>query len=103
FLYQTAQLMVCNCHHSVEQRLARWLLMIHDRAYADRFPITHEAVSHMLGVSRPSVSLASARLQEAGLIHCSRGLVTIADPHRLATTSCECYQSIRNEYARMLG
>lgn len=94
---------VCNARHAIEQRLARWLLIAHDRAEADDFPMTHEFVSMMLGVRRPGVSLAAGMLQKAGLIRYSRGRLLIADRPGLEAASCECYDNARREFARLLG
>lgn len=93
----------CNTRHAIEQRLARWLLIAHDRADADEFSMTHEFVSLMLGVRRPGVSLAAGMLQKAGLIRYSRGRVLVADRPGLEAASCECYDNARRELARLLG
>ncbi len=81
----------CNAVHSVEQRLARWLLMAGDRVGSDEFPLTQEFVAMMLGASRPTVSVVAGTLQKAGLIHYQRGLVTIVNREALKDASCECY------------
>lgn len=83
----------CNAVHSVEQRLARWLLLAHDRMDRNEFPITQEFIAMMLGASRPTVTVVAGTLQKAGLISYHRGLVTIVDRERLETASCECYQT----------
>jgi CRP-like cAMP-binding protein len=79
----------------VEERCGRWLLMCHDQADGDRFPITQEFLSVMLGVRRPTVTLVLGMIQEAGFIRNSRGHVTITDREGLEESSCECYQIIR--------
>jgi CRP-like cAMP-binding protein len=81
----------CNAVHSVEQRLARWLLMAHDRIGRDDFPLTQEFVAMMLGTSRPTVTVVAGTLQKAGLITYHRGHVTIVDREKLEAASCECY------------
>jgi len=81
----------CNAVHTVEQRLARWLLMAHDRVEKDHFALTQEFAAMMLGVSRPTVSLVAATLQKAGVITYQRGLLTVIDRAGLEATSCECY------------
>ena len=81
----------CNAVHSVEQRLARWLLMAHDRVGKDEFPLTQEFVAMMLGASRPTVTVVAGTLQKAGLITYHRGHVTIVDREKLESASCECY------------
>jgi CRP-like cAMP-binding protein len=93
----------CNARHAIEQRLARWLLLAHDRAGADEFPMTHELLSLMLGVRRPSVTIAAGMLQRAGLIHYTRGRMTITDRLGLEAASCECYDIVRHEFARLLA
>jgi CRP-like cAMP-binding protein len=93
----------CNARHAIEHRLARWLLTAHDRAGADEFTITHEFLSLMLGVRRPGVTIAAGMLQKAGLIHYVRGRMEITDRLGLEAASCECYHTVRHEFARLLG
>ena len=88
-----AQSTACNAVHSVEQRLARWLLMARDRMGSDDFPLTQEFVAMMLGASRPTVTVVAGTLQKAGLIKYHRGHVTIVDRERLEAASCECYRA----------
>ena len=83
----------CNAVHSVEQRLARWLLMARDRMGSDDFPLTQEFVAMMLGASRPTVTIVAGTLQKAGLITYHRGRVTIVNGRRLEAASCECYRT----------
>ena len=83
----------CNAVHSVEQRLARWLLMARDRMDSDAFPLTQEFVAMMLGASRPTVTIVAGTLQKAGLITYHRGQITIVDGDRLEAASCECYRT----------
>jgi CRP-like cAMP-binding protein len=83
----------CNAIHSVEQRLARWLLMAHDRIGATDFPMTQEFLAMMLGASRPTVTVVAGMLQSAGLITYHRGHITILDRERLESASCECYRA----------
>ena len=82
----------CNAIHTVEQRLARWLLMAHDRIDHDEFPLTQEFVAMMLGVSRPSVTIVAGTLQKAGLITYHRGRIAILNRKKLESASCECYR-----------
>ena len=86
----------CNAIHTVEQRLARWLLMAHDRVGLDAFPLTQEFVAMMLGVTRPSVTIVAGTLQKAGLIKYHRGHLEIVDREKLEAASCECYRVVRN-------
>jgi CRP-like cAMP-binding protein len=83
----------CNAVHSVEQRLARWLLMARDRMESNEFPLTQEFAAMMLGASRPSVTIVAGTLQKAGLIRYQRGQVTILDGDGLEAASCECYRT----------
>src|SRR4051794_20679780 len=83
----------CNAVHTVEQRLARWLLMAHDRMEADQFPLTQEFVAMMLGVARPTVTVVAGTLQKAGLITYQRGRIEIVDRKKLEAASCECYRT----------
>ena len=92
----------CNRTHTVERRCARWLLMTHDRVDSDAFLLTQEFLGQMLGVQRPTVSIAAGMLQKAGLITYSRGTVTVLDRKGLEEMSCECYRAILDEYDRML-
>lgn len=91
-----AQSTACNAVHSVEQRLARWLLMARDRMGTDEFPLTQEFAAMMLGASRPTVTLVASTLQKAGLITYHRGHVAIVDGERLEAASCECYRAATN-------
>jgi len=84
----------CNAIHSVEQRLARWLLLAHDRMGRDDFPLTQEFAAMMLGASRPTVTVVAGTLQKAGLITYHRGHVTIVDREHLEEASCECYRAV---------
>src|SRR3954465_14721783 len=83
----------CNAVHNVEQRLARWLLMAHDRMKADQFPLTQEFVAMMLGVNRSTVTVVAGTLQRAGLITYHRGRIEVLDRERLESASCECYRA----------
>lgn len=94
---QVTQSAVCNQFHSIDARLARWLLMTHDRMGDDEFEITQEFLSNMLGVRREGVSIAAGALQKRKLIHYSRGRLKVLDRLGLEATSCGCYQIIRNE------
>jgi Mn-dependent DtxR family transcriptional regulator len=85
----------CNAVHSVEQRLARWLLMARDRMGSEEFPLTQEFAAMMLGATRPTVTVVAGTLQRAGLITYHRGRVTIVDGRQLEQASCECYPQRR--------
>jgi CRP-like cAMP-binding protein len=81
----------CNAVHALEQRLARWLLMAHDRIETNPFALTQEFVAMMLGAARPTVTIVAGTLQKAGLITYSRGQVTIVNRPGLEQAACECY------------
>jgi CRP-like cAMP-binding protein len=102
-LGQISQSAACNRVHSMEERCARWLLMTHDRMNGDRFDLTQEFLAEMLGVRRPSVSVAASILQRAGLIRYSRGRVEVIDRAGLESAACECYGVIAREYDRLIG
>ena len=93
---QLAQTAACNRLHNLEQRLARWLLMSHDRASSNTLPYTQELLAVMLGTDRPSVSLATGELQAKGGIKQRRGRVEIVDRGRLKKSTCECYRIIQD-------
>jgi CRP-like cAMP-binding protein len=103
FHAQVTTTAACNALHPINERLARWLLIAHDRAEGDAFAMTHEFMAMMLGVRRPGVSLAAGVLQKARLIHYVRGRMEITDRPGLEAASCECYHTARREFARLLG
>ena len=98
-----SQSAACNRLHPIEERAARWLLMTHDRVDADSFPITHDFLASMLGVRRPSVTVAAGMLQKAGFIRYSRGRMTILDRSGLEDSACECYEIVRAQFDAMPG
>ena len=97
---EVAQLAVCNAHHSIEKRLARWLLTVLDLIQSDELPLTQEFLGNMLGVRRSGVTLSAGILQRAGLISYSRGKIKILDRQRLENTACECYQLFYKHFYR---
>jgi CRP-like cAMP-binding protein len=99
---QMAQTAVCNRHHSVEQQLCRWLLLSLDRLPSNELTMTQDLIANMLGVRREGVTEAAGKLQAAGLIHYSRGKITVLDRPKLETRVCECYAVVRREYDRLL-
>jgi CRP-like cAMP-binding protein len=103
FNTQITMTAACNGRHHIEQRLARWLLMVQDRVECDEFPMTHEFMSMMLGVRRAGVTIAAGVLQKAGFISYERGRVRIADRTGLEAAACECHGIVRREFARLLG
>jgi CRP-like cAMP-binding protein len=92
----------CNAVHHVNQRCARWLLQTHDRVDSDTFGLTQEYLGTMLGVQRPSVSIAQRTLQAAGCITFRRGSITVVDREALEAAACPCYEMIRAEYSRLV-
>ena len=98
---QSAQTAACNRMHTIESRLARWLLTCHDRVEADQLLLTHEFLGQMLGAPRTTVTLAAGALQRSNLIGYSRGKVTIRNRAGLEKLACECYRNVRDEYRRL--
>jgi CRP-like cAMP-binding protein len=99
---QIAQTAACNRHHSLDQRLCRWLLLSLDRSQGNDVGMTQELIAHMLGVRRESVTAAAQTLQKLGLVHCSRGHIAVLDRQGLEQRACECYAVVRKEYERLL-
>jgi CRP-like cAMP-binding protein len=100
---QVTQTAACNGRHVLEQRLARWLLMAHDRAEGDEFPMTQDFLAMMLCVHRPGVTVAARMLQQAGYIRYGAGHIAITDRPGLEAVSCECYGTVRRQFERLLG
>ena len=99
---QVSQLSVCNRFHVLEKALSRWLLTAQDLVNSQSLNLTHESISHALGVPRTGVTMAAGALQRAGLIRYSRGKIVILDRTRLEANSCECYRIIHNETQQFL-
>jgi CRP-like cAMP-binding protein len=100
---QTAQTAACNGRHELEQRLARWLLMAHDRTDGDELFITQEFLALMLCVYRPSVTVVAGVLQRAGIIRYSKGNITVLDRDALEATACDCYKTVQDRFDYLLG
>ncbi len=96
-----SQVAACNRLHEVEERLARWLLMVSDRTGDTELRLTQEFLSQMLGARRSTVTLVAGALQRAGLIEYSRGYVKILDRQGLEDTACECYRIVKNAIERL--
>ena len=94
---QVMQIATCNRLHEVEERLARWLLMSHDRVGSHRLPLTQDFLAQMLGTRRSSVSIAAGILQKAGLIQHARGESTILDRQGLEEAACDCYEQLQRQ------
>jgi CRP-like cAMP-binding protein len=99
---QIAQTAACNRHHSLDQRLCRWLLLSVDRMQGNDVGMTQELIANMLGVRREGVTAAAQTLQQLGLVHCSRGHIAVLDRQGLEQRACECYAVIQKEYERLL-
>ena len=89
----------CSQFHSLQQRLIRWLLLVHDRADGDEFAMTHDSLGMMLGSYRPSATVALGELQTRGLVSQGRGRIRVLDRGGLEAAACECYERVRLEYA----
>jgi CRP-like cAMP-binding protein len=89
---QVARTGACNGRHDINQRLARWLLMSHDRVEGDEFPMTHEFMGMMLGVRRAGITVAAGALQKTGLIRYRAGRIQVTDRPGLEAATCECYR-----------
>jgi CRP-like cAMP-binding protein len=101
-LSQVLQSAACNARHTVEARLARWLLTNCDRVEGRQLHFKHEYLAEMLGVQRTSVTLAARAMQQAGLIQYSRGVIVVTDRDGLLEVSCECYGVIRDQMNLLL-
>lgn len=102
-LLQTSQIAACNRLHTVSERLARWLLMSHDRCVCDDLPLTHEFLSLMLGVRRAGVTEAASVLHKEGYIMHKRGHIKIINKAGLENYSCDCYQIVKKEFDLLVG
>jgi CRP-like cAMP-binding protein len=102
FVGLLTQSVACNGLHTADERCCRWLLMTHDRLGTNEFNMTHEMLSMMLGVRRPTVTLVLAQLAKAGMISQVRGRLRIVDRPALESASCECYRTVKNIFDRLL-
>jgi CRP-like cAMP-binding protein len=102
-LGQIAQTAACNRLHHLEKRCCRWLLIAHDSALSDTFPLTHEFLAMMLGSQRAGVSTTLGLLRKAGLIEHKRGNITVTNRTGLEDAACECYGTMRNELDEFFG
>ena len=98
-----SQTIVCGRLHALRSRAARWLLECHDAVDGDTFRLTHEFFATMLGVHRPTVTLAAGTLQATNVIGYTRGVLTVIDRARLEEAACDCYAAVRDDYARAFG
>jgi CRP-like cAMP-binding protein len=102
-LSRTMHLAACNMFHPVEQRCIRWLLTVSDLTGSDRIALTHELLATMLGVRRPTVTLAVGALSRAGFLDEHRRAIVIRDRAGLEAGCCECYRAMRDEHRRVRG
>ena len=101
FLVQISQSSICNCYHTLQERLGRWLLVARDALRSDVLLLTHDVIARLLGTRRASVTVAAGLMQRAGLIKMSRGQITILDGPGLEAMSCECYSILRDHVRRL--
>jgi CRP-like cAMP-binding protein len=102
-LSQVMQSVACNSLHTIEERMCRWLLMMHDRAEGEFLTYTHEFLAHMMGANRTSITIAARSLQNAGLISYRRGLMQVRDRAGLEKASCECYAVVKARFDAFLS
>jgi CRP-like cAMP-binding protein len=102
-LSAVAQTAACHRLHSLEERCCRWLLVAHDNAQSDSFPLTHQFLAIMLGVGRSYVSVTASALRRQGLIRYARGWITITDRSGLEAAACECYGALRDDFEHLFG
>ena len=101
-MMQISQTALCNRLHTVEERLARWLLLCRDRSPTADLRLTQEFLGIMLGTNRATITVAALALQSGGYIRYSRGLITVLDRDGLEHFSCDCYRTVKKEYDRFL-
>lgn len=101
FLSMTSIGAACNRLHTLDQRMCRWLKLIHNRVRRDEFSMRQQFMAQMLGVQRPTVSTTANILQQAGLITYSRGQMKVLDPQGLVEGACGCYELMEHEMDRI--
>lgn len=101
YIHQITQNSVCNRKHEIEPRLAKWLLAVRDRVERDELNLTHEFLSHMLGIHRPGVSIAVNALEVDGLVKHGRNRIMIVDREGLLARACECYAIVSDRLAKL--
>jgi CRP-like cAMP-binding protein len=102
-LSQVQQTVACNSMHTVEERICRWLLMMHDRAEGDNLTYTHQFLAEIMGSNRKTITLAAQSLQTAGLINYRRGLMQVLDRPGIEKTTCECYATVKKRFDAFLS
>ncbi len=101
-LSQVQQTVACNAMHTTEEKVCRWLLMMHDRAEGAPLKYTHDFLAHVLGANRKSITLAAQSMQAAGLISYRRGTMQVLDRPGLEKASCECYAIVKERFDAFL-
>jgi CRP-like cAMP-binding protein len=96
FLIQVTQSSLCNCYHTLQERVCRWLMVARDAAQTDTLRVTHETIARLLGTRRASVTGVAGLLQKSGLIRTSRGQITVLDANGLREMCCECYLILKD-------
>ena len=99
----TTQSAVCNGNHALEQRAARWLLMMHDRADDAEFAMTQNFLATMLAVHRPAVNITARLFQQTGLINYGNGRLRVIDRPGLEASACECYAAVQEQFHQLLS
>ncbi len=102
-IVQFTQSGVCNHFHTIEERLCRWLLILHDHAQSETVNLTQELIAEMLGVRRSGVTLVASTLQRAGLISYRRGRITILNREAIEGSACECYRIVKDEFEQLFA
>lgn len=102
-LFAASQAAACNAYHSLERRLARWLLASSDAAQSNDLPVTHEVIASMLGVRRAGITSAAMTLKEKGFISYNRGRIDITDRPGLEAVACECYRMVKGQLEPLRG
>jgi hypothetical protein len=102
-LDSVSQYSACNRLHGIQERLARWLLMAHDRILGDGIKLTHELLSLMLGVRRAGVTEAARSFQGAGFIQATYGHIVIRNRKALQESACECYDVVEDRFVQLMG
>lgn len=101
FMVMVSQVAVCNRRHEMDERLARWLMLTYNRTQQEEFPLKQEFLALMLGAHRPTVSTAASRLQKAGFIRYSRGIIRILDLKGLERASCKCLRIMEAQFDKI--
>ena len=101
-LLQISQSAICEAHHSLKQRLCRWLLLAHDALDGDDIPLTHQMLARLLGVRRASITECLRALEDKGALENTRALICVRDQGRLESLACGCHALIKNEYRRLI-